>query len=189
MKKPAAAKSSAAGKAAKAATAAKPAAAGHKPVRGGGTSKGSAHHKHHVAGTKKHKTAGTKKHVHRGLALGDVSCCAADALAWSLRLAGWPVDSDDVLALYKLTADSPDAGATILATLDAAHVFGLAGVQPVSFEAVTDLDDPRSLLLGVDLPGRHTVFSNGGWISWGRWFPPGAFPDAVIEEAWVVTWP
>ena len=95
----------------------------------------------------------------------------------------------DVLALYRSTADSAEEGASIAATLEAALTFGLAGVRPVSFEAVPDLDDPRPLLLGVDLPGRHTVLSAGGWISWGQWYPPGAFPDAVIEEAWAVTWP
>ena len=152
-----------------------------------------AHHK--PAGQHHPKTAHTKakhpKHTKaRAVSLGDVGCCTADALAWSLRLAGWPVGEPDVLALYKLTADSPDAGAPILGTLDAAYVFGLGGIRPVSFEAVTDLDDPRPLLLGVDLPGRHTVLSSGGsWISWGLWYPPGSFPDAVIEEAWAVTWP
>lgn len=151
-------------------------------------------HAHHQP-AKAHgaKTAHTKaKHpAHtkaRALSLGDVSCCAADALAWSLRLSGWPVAPSDILALYKLTADSPDAGASILATLDAAYLFGLAGVRPLGFEAVTDLDDPRPLLLGVDLPGRHTVLSSGGWISWNHWYEPDDFPDAVIEEAWAVTW-
>src|ERR1017187_5853547 len=88
------------------------------------------------------RTALTAKAAHaRALSIGDVSCCTADALAASLRLAGWTVTAADVLALYKLTADGPDTGASIVATLDAAYVFGLAGVRPASFEPVwADLD-------------------------------------------------
>lgn len=26
------------------------------------------------------------------------------------------------------------------------------------------------------------------WLTWGRWHDPACFPDAVIEEAWAVTW-
>lgn len=70
----------------------------------------------------------------RALSLGDVACCSASALGRSLRLAGWPVGADDVLALHWLTAGSPDAGASIWATLDAALRHGLAGVRPVGFE-------------------------------------------------------
>jgi hypothetical protein len=182
----------------------------------------------------------------RALSLGDVSCCSADALAWSLRLAGWPVADADVLALYRLTADSPDAGASIVATLDAAYVFGLAGVRPLSFQAVNvgvecaladaagsggaiaklegcdltsrdhlphlgdaqaeacgDFGDLQqssgggfhgvqrtNLILGVELPGAHTVLAaEGYWWSWGDLYDPAGFPDAVIEEAWAVTWP
>lgn len=137
------------------------------------------------------RTALTAKAAHaRALSIGDVSCCTADALAASLRLSGWTVTAADVLALYRLTADSPDAGASIVATLDAAYVFGLAGVRPVSFAEVRDLDTPGPLLLGVDLPGRHTVLAHEGrWWSWSEPFPLAAFPDAVIEEAWEVTWP
>jgi hypothetical protein len=69
----------------------------------------------------------------RGLSPGAVSCCSAIALTASLRLAGWPAGAEDVLDLYRLTADSPDAGASIVATLDAAYLFGLAGVRPLSF--------------------------------------------------------
>lgn len=60
----------------------------------------------------------------------DVACCSARAVAESLRLAlGVPVSHDDVLALYWLVADDPDAGASILATLDAASEFGIAGFK------------------------------------------------------------
>jgi hypothetical protein len=175
-----------------------------------GTSKHKATPKHKPAAHKKaataHKqtarrTALTAKAAHaRALSVGDVSCCSADALAASLRLAGWPVTAADVLALYRLTADCADAGASIVATLDAAYVFGLAGVRPVSFAAVTcecvNLVIPitgfthPSLILGVDLPGRHTVLAAGGrWLTWGRWYDPAGWPDAVIEEAWEVCWP
>ena len=138
-------------------------------------------------------------------ALADVACCAAEALAWSLRLAGWPVGVADVLALYKLTADGPDAGASILATLDAAYTFGLAGVRPVSFEIAGPGSASASkqthagpgprhqrtpLILGLELPGPHAVCQQDGqWWTWGEPYDPDCFPDAVIEEAWAVTWP
>jgi hypothetical protein len=141
------------------------------------------------------RTALTAKAAHaRALSIGDVSCCTATALARSLRLSGWPVDDADVLALYKLTADSPDAGASILATLDAAYVFGLAGVRPVSFQLAVpgELEDSRfaNLLLGLELPeGPHTVLActSGDVWSWGDVYSLG--DEAVIEEAWEVTWP
>jgi hypothetical protein len=137
------------------------------------------------------RTASQVKAAHaRALSLGDVSCCTADALAWSLRAAGWPVEAADVLALYKLTADSADAGASIVATLDAAYVFGLGGVRPLGF-GLAEPDAPGPLVLGVDLPGRHSVLAlpDGSWLTWGVRYPPAHFPDAVIEEAWAVTWP
>ena len=82
-----------------------------------------------AARSKKH--AGGRKHK-RGLALGEaVACCAAEALAASLRLTGWPVSDRDVLALYELTADGPDEGASIEATLEAAAARGLGGRHPV----------------------------------------------------------
>ena len=66
-----------------------------------------------------------------GLALGDgVACCAAEALAASLRLQGVRVSDEDVLALYWHTAGDPDSGASIVATLEAAWRFGLGGVRP-----------------------------------------------------------
>jgi hypothetical protein len=83
------------------------------------------------AATRKQHAVQAKK---RGLALGSaVACCSHEALAASLRLSGWPVSDADVLALYWHTARDEHAGASILATLEAAGEFGLAGVRPVSF--------------------------------------------------------
>lgn len=146
----------------------------------------------------------------RALSAGDVSCCVVDALAWSLRLAGGSVSDSDVLALYWHTADSPEEGATIWATLEAAYAHGLAGVRPVSF-GPADLGEVMSsdpvqcrcadclpgrhetragLILGLDLPeGPHavTLGPDGGAWSWGQLWDLGG--EAVIEEAWAVTWP
>ena len=160
----------------------------------------------------------------RGLSAGDVQCCAAEALAASLRLAGGAVSDADVLALYWHTADGPDAGASILATLEAAAEHGLGGVRPVVIrpafergwqrqlsplkrflseggevdgvldEGVIDLElaavgASHGLIVGVDLPGAHTVLDDGeAWWSWGEPFDPASFPHAVIEEAWEVRW-
>ena len=178
---------------------AKPAHALH---RGGATGHAQKHHKaakHHAAG-KKHK--GT---VARGLAIGDaVACCAAEALAASLRLQGHAVSDADVLGLYWRTADDPDAGAPIVATLEAASEFGLAAVRPY-FEEVMPSDPGQhdgsailpglrasraGLIVGVDLPGPHTVLATpDGWWSWGELYCPWCeWPDAVVEEAWEVTW-
>lgn len=148
-------------------------------------------HPHKATKATKHKTA-AKKHqgaVKRTLALGDgTGCCAAEALAASLRLAGRNVSDGDVLALYWHTASHPDEGASILATLEAACRFGLGGIRPVSFGSC-DLTATGPLILGVDLPGPHTVLADAGrWWSWGDPYDPAAFPDAVAEEAWAVSW-
>jgi hypothetical protein len=135
--------------------------------------------------------------VKRQLALGDgVACCAAEAVAASLRLSGRTVSDADVLELYRRTASDPDTGATILATLEAACEFGLAGWRPNAWsqagapiaQCLFDLG-PRPLILGVDLPGPHAVLDDGsGWWSWGELYDPAEWPDAVIEEAWALTW-
>jgi len=159
--------------------------------------------KHHVKHHKHHKP---KK---RGLAVGDMAaCCAAEALAASLRLSGRPVADEDVLALYWRTAADLDAGASIGETLEAAWLYGLGGVRPVFAERPLpvlggdrhegdlaaplgrgDLSGIHGLILGVDLPGPHTVLATPeGWWSWGELHDPAEWPDAVIEEAWAVTW-
>jgi hypothetical protein len=155
----------------------------------------------HAAALKaaKSRAANAKKakvHPRRKLALaGGVACCSAEALAASLRLAGAAVSDEDVLALYWRTASDPDAGATVLATLEAAAEFGLAAYRPARVQvfapelafASTGCNFP--LILGLDLPGPHAVLDDGGdWWSWGERYDPASWPDAVIEEAWEVTW-
>lgn len=129
------------------------------------------------------------------LAPGDVACCAAEALAASLRLQGHAVSDEDVLALYWHTASDPDAGALIEATLEAARRFGLGGVRPAWYmptaigETEFRLAGSTPLILGLELPGPHTVLATPeGWWSWGELYCPCEFPDAVVDEAWAVTW-
>jgi hypothetical protein len=180
----------------------KPAAARGKTATGHAAK----HHKaakHHAA-PKKHK--GT---VARGLApaADQVASCAAEALAASLRhlqLPGLSVSGADVLALHRAAGACDDAGAPILAVLEAASEFRLAGYRPVFDEVMPSApghNDSRhtgfglrasraGLILGVDLPGPHTVLATPeGWWSWGELFCPWCeFPDVVVEEAWEVTW-
>jgi len=57
--------------------------------------------------------------------------CAAVALANHLyATTGIRVSDEDVLGLYWLTADDPDEGAGVAATLEVAAEFGLAGMRP-----------------------------------------------------------
>jgi hypothetical protein len=149
----------------------------------------------HAAAVKASKTRAAnarkaKQHPRRQLALDEgVACCAAEALAASLRLTGWRVGGEDVVDLYLHTTGDLDRGAHIAATFDAAAEFGLAGVRPVRFAPV-DLDDPAAVILGLSLPGPHAVLDTGtAWLTWGQPWPAWAFPDAVTEEAWEVTWP
>jgi hypothetical protein len=175
----------------------------------GHTGKHSGTHKHHAHGHKHHPShqpvhghgggGGGPVHVkakhphhHRGLAVtpSDLACCAAEALAASLRLAGWPAGDEDVVTLFGLTADTGGDGATMLATLEAAAEFGLAGRKPRSFGlALSAVPPAYPLILGLSLPeGRHFVTDDGAvWWSWGEPMCPCEF-DAVIEEAWEVAW-
>ena len=59
--------------------------------------------------------------------------CAAVALANHLYAStGLRVSTQDVLGLYRLTADDPAQGASIQATLEAAAEYGLGGMRPRS---------------------------------------------------------
>jgi hypothetical protein len=117
----------------------------------------------------------------------DVACCAAEALAASARLAGRPVSDADVLALYWLTADHEDAGATLEATIEAAAVFGLGGARLVAARPAQQLAD--GIVLGTDLAERHamTVQGHGVW-TWGQWRPASCGLLAAADEAWELTW-
>jgi hypothetical protein len=138
----------------------------------------------HVAAIKAAQTRKVNKA--RGLSTG-VECCAAEALAASLRLTGVTVTEDDVLALYWRTARHADQGASLADTLAEAQRSGLAGIRPVSYAPVDDIQ--HMCLLGVELPGSHAVLHLGdNWASWGGLHLVSEFPDAVIEEAWELTW-
>ena len=195
----------------------KTAAKGHTAKHASAAKKHASTKKHtpaQVAAEKKFAAAGAKaakvhakaKHATHAkavaLALGDgVACCAAEALAASLRLQGVRVSDEDVLGLYWHTADDPDAGASILATLEAAWRFGLGGVRPRRFgPAFPAAEAPfgpafamgavaHPVILGLELPGSHAVLADaGGWWSWGELHDPTEWPDAVVESAWAVTW-
>jgi hypothetical protein len=106
-----------------------------------------------------------KAHPRRQLALGSaVACCSAEALAASLRLSGHAVSDADVLALYWHTARDEHAGASIVATLEAAGEFGLAGVRPASFGLLPEarcyqpLDDARCDVVTDLIGGEVAVF-------------------------------
>jgi len=140
-----------------------------------------------AAARKAHRVAKHPAHAKpAALALaGDVACCAAEALAASLRMAGHPVADADVLALYLAITGDPDAGAPIAATLEAAADVGLAGHRP-RYEPVTALH--TGVVFGCTLPGgRHaaTIDGPGVW-TWGRWQP---FTRPLLaDEAWQIEW-
>lgn len=129
------------------------------------------------------KAKAAKKKRGAPLFADDVACCAAQALAESLRLSGGRANADDVLALYWLTAMTAEAGASILATLEAAQVHGLAGAHPI-FRPSLPCD---GAIAGVTIPaGPHTVLLDGsGFWTWGERHR-GVLPE--IEEAWVISW-
>jgi hypothetical protein len=171
------------------------AAAHHRGKHPSGTGKSAAHKHYPAVRGKKTTTPIVLSHPShpkqqpggkvRKLALGSaVACCAAEALAASLRMAGQPVADEDVLALYWQTASGPDAGASILATLEAAEQYGLAGCRPRPRPA-TSLR--HGLVVGTMLPGGpHAVtLQDAGFWSWGELYE---LELPVIEEAWEVRW-
>jgi hypothetical protein len=152
------------------------------------------HHKktvHHHGAHPKHAHTVAKHAKHTKAAKWspnlDVACCAAEALAASLRLTGRTVTGGDVLDLYWRTAGHEDAGATIEATIEAAARYGLAGVK------VADARPADALLTGVivgtALAERHAMVVDGhGVWTWGVWRPVTCSLLAGVDEAWEVTW-
>lgn len=164
---------------------------------------------HHQTQKRKVHTVGHHQSHAKGLAVvpGDVACCVSEALAASLRHLqppGLSITAADVLALHRAAGADDERGAPILAVLEAASELTLAGFRPVFEEVMPNApghNDSRhaelglrasraGLILGVDLPGPHTVLATPeGWWSWGELFCPWCdFPDAVIDEAWEVSW-
>lgn len=117
----------------------------------------------------------------------DVACCAAEALAASARLAGHSVTDADVLALYWLTADDPEQGATIEATIEAAGVFSLGGARLIDARPAAHLG--TGVVLGTELQQRHamTIDGHGVW-TWGAWRPASCGLLQAADEAWELTW-
>ena len=147
-----------------------------------------------AAGSKAHHVHAVAKHAAQAQPApstwtpnADVACCAAEALAVSLRLTGREVSGRDVLDLYWRTADDPDRGATIEATIEAAATYGLAGVRLV--DARPARQAVSGVVLGLDLVERHavTVDGHGVW-SWGRWRPVPCGLLAAADEAWELIW-
>lgn len=126
--------------------------------------------------------------THHALSAGEVSCCAAEAVADSLRVFhGTPVGPEDVLELYFRVAATPAEGAALSDVLRAAQACGLAGWYPLYRPA-----DPFLLVPGTlagfdswDEGEAHAAlaFEGGAW-TWGEVAPWPGVPD----EAWVVRW-
>lgn len=116
----------------------------------------------------------------------DVALCSARAVAESLRLAtGRAVSDSAVLDVYWATAADADAGASVLATLEAA--FKVLGRRPAFVAA----DCRTPLILGLGgMPEPHAVAvgPDGTWWSWGEPFDPCDWAGLVVEEAWAVQW-
>lgn len=135
------------------------------------------------------KTAPVKKQRKRALSAG-VPCVAA-AVAACLR-----VPAADVLPFCSGDPDG-DLIEDVLAILVQRGL--LAKYEEVMPSALPErrrrqqllgLHETRAgLILGVDLPGPHAVLAlDGDWVTWGERRSPAGFPDAVIDEAWAVTW-
>lgn len=115
------------------------------------------------------KPAAKKKTVKRKLA-GPGACCVTDAC-------------------HALTGHWLDAGDDGLFIPDALETLYALGLITGFDEADISETYVSGLILGVDLPGPHAVLTvPGGWWSWGEPYDPATWPDAVVEEAWAVTW-
>jgi hypothetical protein len=135
------------------------------------------------------KTATTKKTAAKTTTWSPyftVACCQAAALADLLRLSGGACSDEDMLGLYFGVTPDPDAGASILAALEAASAFGLAGARPVFAPAA--FNPARTQVVGMHLAEHHALVRHGGeWLTWGKRWPCSAF-TGPIDEAWEVQW-
>lgn len=113
----------------------------------------------------------------------EVNCCAAEAIAASLRLAGGNPSSEDMLELYWRVASGPEDGADVEDLLRAAWL-GFAGWYPEFRPGVAI----GSVLVYQDWKDgeAHAVALHpaGALISWGEMIPFTLAPG----EAWRVDW-
>jgi hypothetical protein len=117
----------------------------------------------------------------------DLAACAIEALAASLRPTGRTVTDADVAELYGRVTDDPDAGMRIDQAIEAAAVYGLAGVRLLDARPAPCLAD--GVVLGVDLAERHALTAEGhGVWTWGEWRPASCGLLAAVDEAWELTW-
>jgi hypothetical protein len=135
--------------------------------------------------------------------------CAAVAVANSLLAAtGYRASDGEVLDLYLAASGGSDTGASVLAVLEVAAVYGLGGMRLASFGAAeTYVSDTSPLILDVALEqaqrdqdvwdfepsppwGDHAVVLTGDTVvTWGREVPvTGAFLDSQVMGAWRVEW-
>lgn len=138
-------------------------------------------HLHTVAAHAKHPKAA------KWSPAADVACCAIEALAASLRLAGHETTETDVLDLYWRAADDADAGLTLPDAFAAAAEYGLAGHRLLDARPARHIAD--GTVLGVDLTERHALVADGhGVWTWGAWRPVSCGLLAAADEAWELTW-
>jgi hypothetical protein len=126
--------------------------------------------------------------VKHALMPGDVSCCAAEAVADSLRVFyGVPAGAEDVLELYFRVARHPDEGAALSDVLRAAEACGLAGWYPRYFPSDPHLLVPGSIAGFSSWDGGEphaALAAAGGAWTWDEILPWPGVPD----EAWTVRW-
>ena len=135
----------------------------------------------------KHPHVAGKPGRAKGLPLGEaVPCCSAEALAASLRLAGWPVSDADTYRLHVLAGGAENSPVAIQAALEAATRAGLAGIRLLRYWAAS----PASLevVLGLTEPDHAVLATPEGWWSWGFLLGHGFMPYTEIDEAWELRW-
>lgn len=146
-----------------------------------------------AAATRRRHAAAKRRALARDLGYDG---CAVQAIAASLWLAtGIRAPDSELRDLFAAAGGRPAGGVYIPDLLEVITLQGLAGCNLASFTAAhLDEADEPGLVLGLDLPGPHTVLTAAAsphsiaWLTWGETCDPDTFPAAVIEEAWRLDW-